>query len=149
MFIQYWESFLRPYQGAGAISASGNGSDVIQDGGRKRKLHLHLDGVSKGLSILLHRNVYIYIYMYIHIQSYSNRYDVARLALCTMPDHLYNPRGISFIPLGTFCQSPGHFHRICDQSYIFQFNACFCYSFIIDVFYSSWIVLNNAILYAE
>ena len=45
--------FLIPYQGAGAISASGNGSDVIQDGGRKRKLHLHLDGVSKGLSILL------------------------------------------------------------------------------------------------
>ena len=44
---------MRPYQGAGAISASGNGSDVIQDGGRKRKLHLHLDGVSKGLSILL------------------------------------------------------------------------------------------------
>ena len=42
-----------PYQGAGAISASGNGRDVIQDGGRKRKLHLHLDGVSKGLSILL------------------------------------------------------------------------------------------------
>ena len=56
MFIQYWESFLRPYQGAGAISASGNGSDVIQDGGRKRKLHLHLDGVSKGLSILLKRS---------------------------------------------------------------------------------------------
>ena len=51
MFIQYWESFLMPHQGAGAISASGNGSDVIQDGGRKRKLLL--DGASKSLLILL------------------------------------------------------------------------------------------------
>ena len=42
-----------PYQGAGATSDSGNGSDVIQDGGRKRKLLLLLDGASKTLSIPL------------------------------------------------------------------------------------------------
>ena len=53
MLIQYWESFLTPHQGAGAISASTNGNDVIQDGGRKRKLLLLLDGASKGLLILL------------------------------------------------------------------------------------------------
>ena len=41
------------HQGAGAISASGKGSDVIQDGGRKRKLLLLLDGASKSLLILL------------------------------------------------------------------------------------------------
>ena len=42
-----------PYQGAGVISAIRNGSDVIQDGGRKRKLLLLLDRASKTLSILL------------------------------------------------------------------------------------------------
>ena len=42
-----------PPQDAGATSASGTRSDIIQDGGRKRKLHLHLDGASKILSILL------------------------------------------------------------------------------------------------
>ena len=59
MLIQYWESFLMPHQGAGAISASGNGSDVIQDGGRKRKLLLLLDRASKGLLILLYALLFI------------------------------------------------------------------------------------------
>ena len=36
-----------PNQEAGAISAFGNASDVIQDGGRKQKLLLLLDGAWK------------------------------------------------------------------------------------------------------
>ena len=42
-----WGTFLSPYQGAGAISASGNGRDVIQYGGRKRKLRLCFDRIKK------------------------------------------------------------------------------------------------------
>ena len=38
-----WETFLRcSTTGAGAISASGNGRDAIQNGGRKRKFRLRL-----------------------------------------------------------------------------------------------------------
>ena len=60
--IQYCECFLVPGQGAGATSASRNRSDVIQHGGRNRKLHLHLDGTSKSLSIPLtfYKNSHIY-----------------------------------------------------------------------------------------
>ena len=42
-----WGTFSVPHQGAGAISASGNECDIIQDGGRKRKLRLRLDRAPK------------------------------------------------------------------------------------------------------
>ena len=52
-YLGHGESFLMPYQGAGATSTAGNGRDAIQDGGRKRKLPLHLDRASETLPILL------------------------------------------------------------------------------------------------
>ena len=48
-----WITFFSPYLGAGADSASENGRDIIQDGGRKRNWLLLLNGGSKTYRILL------------------------------------------------------------------------------------------------